>query len=154
MKIKFIMKDQTFSYLSNKYKKYLHLIYKTWVRTSQYITVRDGTRLAADIFRPAKNGKPVTDPLPVIWTHHRYHRASVKNSKLPKPVNFFKLLIAFAKGLITHNTIQTQLDNTPWLQTLIKQGYVIGVVDVRGGGASYGLTLDLSLKKKQMMPTT
>lgn len=138
MKIKFIMKAQTFSYLSNKYKKYLQLIYKTWVRTSQYITVRDRTRLAADIFRPAKNGKPVTDPLPVIWTHHRYHRASVKKSKFSKPLNFFKLLIAFAKGLITHNTIQTQLDITPWLQTLIKQGYVIGVVDVRGGGASYG----------------
>ena len=27
-------------------------IYDEWVRTSQYITVRDGTRLAVDVFRP------------------------------------------------------------------------------------------------------
>ena len=33
-------------------------IYKEWVRTSEYVTVRDGTKLAVDIYRPAKDGKP------------------------------------------------------------------------------------------------
>jgi putative CocE/NonD family hydrolase len=114
-------------------------IYKRWDRTSQYITVRDGTLIAADIFRPVKNGKPVIEPLPVIWTHHRYNRASVKYSRLHTEESIFKLLINFAKRLIKGNSTLTQLDNTPWLQTLIEHGYVIGVVDVRGGGASYGI---------------
>ncbi len=136
MKIEFLKPEKISSKLSGKYREYLQPIYKKWVRTSQYITVRDGTRLAVDIFRPAKNGKPVIIPLPVIWTHHRYHRSSIY--KLPRHTNVFKLLIAFAKLLLKNNTPQTQLDNTPWLKTLIKHGYVIGVIDVRGGGASYG----------------
>src|SRR5688572_10447582 len=88
-----------------------------WVRTSQYMIVRDGTKLATDIFRPAKNGKPIIEPLPVIWTHHRYHRASLEESKLPTHVSLRNLLLAFAKRLIGEPTIRTQLDNTPWLET-------------------------------------
>jgi len=34
--------------------------------------------------------------------------------------------------------LKTQLDEQPWLETVLKHGYAIGVVDVRGGGASYG----------------
>ena len=44
------------------------------MKTSQYLTIRDGVRLAADILRPAINGKAVETPLPLVWTHHRYHR--------------------------------------------------------------------------------
>jgi putative CocE/NonD family hydrolase len=85
------------------------------IRTSQYITVRDGTKLAVDIFRPAQDGRPIEDPLPVIWTHHYYHRADIWEGRLI-----------------------TELDRSPWLQTLLRHGYVIAAVDVRGQGASYG----------------
>lgn len=97
------------------YRGYSQPIYDEWVRMSQHITVRNGIKLAVDIFRPAKNGKPVAEPLPVIWTHHRYHRADERNG-----------------------TLLTIFDQIPWLRTLLKHGYVVGVVDVRGGGASYG----------------
>ena len=42
-----------------------------WVRQSQYIMVRDGTRLAADILRPVRDGAVITRPLPVIWILHQ-----------------------------------------------------------------------------------
>jgi putative CocE/NonD family hydrolase len=98
------------------YAGYSEEIYDEWVRTSQYVTVRDNTKLAVDIFRPAVNGFPVKDPLPVIWEHRRYHRANMSGGKL--------------------NTQLTRKGH--WLPTVLKHGYIIGVVDVRGGGASYG----------------
>ena len=56
------------------YQGYSELLFSDWVRQSQYVTVRDGTKLAVDIVRPAVNGVPVEEPLPVVWTHSRYHR--------------------------------------------------------------------------------
>lgn len=98
-----------------KYRGYSQPVYNEWVRTSQYVSVRDGSKLAVDIFRPAQGGQPVSEPLPVIWTHDRYQRA---NGRAPR--------------------INTQLDEEPWLQTVLKHGYVIAVADIRGTGASYG----------------
>jgi uncharacterized protein len=101
-----------------QYSGYSNSIYNRWVRTSQYVSVRDGTQLAVDIIRPAKNnGIVVEDPLPVIWTHDRYQRALYGSS----------------------NNLLTQMNNYPWLETVLRYGYVIAVVDIRGGGASYGI---------------
>jgi putative CocE/NonD family hydrolase len=98
-----------------EYRGYSQPITDEWVRSSFYVTVRDGTKLAVDIVRPAKNGKPVEDSLPVIWTHHRYHRAHVMED----------------------GQLRTAMDSR-WLQKVLKHGYIIAAVDVRGGGASYG----------------
>jgi putative CocE/NonD family hydrolase len=89
-----------------KYEGYSQPLYGEWSSTSQYITMRDGTKLAALILRPAQHGKPVSTPLPVLWTHNRYHR----------------------EGIL----------DWPWLRTLLRYGYVIASVDVRGSGASFG----------------
>jgi putative CocE/NonD family hydrolase len=97
-----------------KYKGYSYEMYDAWVRTSHYITVRDGTKLAIDIFRPEREGQLESEPLPVVWTHNRYRRAVIQDGKL-----------------------YTMLE-AKYLQTLIKHGYVIAVVDVRGSGASFG----------------
>ena len=98
-----------------EYSGYSLPIYKDWTRVSQYVAVRDGTKLAVDVFRPVQNGQPVEEPLPVIWTYDRYHRADMKKGKLV-----------------------TQLDQEPWLKTMLQHGYVVGVVDARGSGASFG----------------
>lgn len=98
-----------------EYRGYSQPIYDEWVHSSVYVTVRDATKLAVDIFRPAKNGKPVEEPFPVIWTHHRYHRAHVMED----------------------SQVRTAMESR-WLQQVLKHGYVIAAVDVRGGGASYG----------------
>jgi len=89
-----------------KYEGYSQPLYHERSSTSQYITMRDGTKLAALILRPAQDGKTVSTPLPVIWTHNRYHR----------------------EGIFGWH----------YLQTLLKYGYVIASVDVRGSGASFG----------------
>ncbi len=98
-----------------KYKGYSKAIYEEWVRTSQYVAVRDGTKLAVDIYRPAQNGVPVSEPLPLIWTHTRYHRT-----------NYTK-----------EGKVRSTIDS-PWLQEILKHGYIIAAVDIRGSGASFG----------------
>ena len=35
-----------------RYQGYSEPVYSNWIRTSQYVTVRDGIKLAVDIFRP------------------------------------------------------------------------------------------------------
>jgi hypothetical protein len=94
-----------------RYKGYSEALYNGRTAVSQYITMRDGTQLAALIIRPAQDGKTVESPLPVIWTHNRYHRESVYG--------------------------------WPYILPLLKYGYVIVSVDVRGSGASFGKYLGL-----------
>jgi uncharacterized protein len=88
------------------YEGYSQLQYNERSSTSEYISMRDGTKLAALILRPAQDGKTVSTPLPVIWTHNRYHREGIFNWH--------------------------------YLLTLLKYGYIIVSVDVRGSGASFG----------------
>jgi putative CocE/NonD family hydrolase len=89
-----------------KYKGYSQPLFNERFSTSQYITMRDGTKLSALIIRPGQDGKAVSTPLPVIWTHNRYHREGILEWR--------------------------------YLQTLLKYGYVLVSVDIRGTGASFG----------------
>jgi putative CocE/NonD family hydrolase len=98
------------------YQGYSQPIYSEWVRTSQYVPVRDGTRLAVDIIRPSRDGQPVSEPLPVIWTFTPYRRSF----HLPG------------------GKLVTVLDQMTWLQTVLKHGYVIAAADIGGTGASFG----------------
>ncbi|MEO7965888.1 MAG: CocE/NonD family hydrolase [Gemmatimonadaceae bacterium] len=87
-----------------------------YVRSSQYLTMRDGTRLAADILRPTKGGAVATEKFPVVWTHHRYNRAFFKGDTIVDYVS------GFGRGI----------------ERLLQHGYVVAAVDTRGGGASFG----------------
>jgi hypothetical protein len=107
-----------------EYKGYSETIYDSWIRSSRYLTMRDGVRLAIDIVRPAKNGQVETKPLPVFWTHERYRRAFVHEGKV----------ISEAASEL--------------LQPLIKRGYVSAAVDVRGSGASFGTYRGLFTKEE------
>ncbi len=95
-----------------RYEGYSEERFNGWVTSSVYITTRDGTRLAADISRPAIGGVVTEEALPVLWTYSRYHRQ-------------------FDEGIVN-------IDSEPALQRLAKHGYVIVCVNVRGGGASFG----------------
>lgn len=93
------------------YKGYSQKRYDEWVKSSQYVTMPDETKIAVDIFRPSIGGVPVGEKLPVLWTHARYHRSF--------------------EG-------RTMLEADPWLKELLFHGYVIAVADARGSGASFG----------------
>lgn len=104
-----------------KYQGYSAAVFDGWTRTSQYVTVRDGTRIAIDVFRPTKKGLLHAESLPVIWEHRRYQRASVDE----------------------HGRISSQLDRGDHpMRTLIPYGYIYAVADVRGSGASFGTRVD------------
>lgn len=80
-------------------------------RSSFYVATRDGTRLAVDLYRPARDGQPVATPLPVIWQH------------------------TFARRLPPDQPRDTAMRHMP---ELARQGYVVALVDRRGMGASFG----------------
>ena len=83
-------------------------------RTSTYITARDGTRLAADLYLP--EGHPVGERLPAVLQLTRSWRS-----------------------LEARHPPESILDRLPRLvELLVPRGYAVVAVDVRGTGASFG----------------
>ncbi|HKU45141.1 MAG TPA: CocE/NonD family hydrolase [Polyangiales bacterium] len=106
-----------------QYSRYDEPIYAAdFELTSQYVPVRDGTKLAMDLYRPKdRDGKVVTTPLPVIWMHTPYNRRVFMQS-------------ATVTGLPGQTYPGAGAE-------LVKYGYVVAVVDYRGLYASYGKNL-------------
>jgi putative CocE/NonD family hydrolase len=85
-----------------------------FLRKSCYVAVRDGTRLALDVFHPS--GPYSTESrLPCIWALDCYRRAHIEDGRYC-----------------------TIIDRFPWLTALLRHGYVVAVADERGSGASFG----------------
>lgn len=93
--------------------------YSGSIRTSQYVTVRDGTRLAIDIYRPEAGGQPVDKKLPVILVATPYHRSSENNGEI----------LTFLASEGNHRNV---------FREVLQHGYVIASLDIRGRGASFG----------------
>ncbi|MCL6249699.1 CocE/NonD family hydrolase [Altererythrobacter sp. KTW20L] len=91
--------------------------YPEFERQSLYVPVRDGTRLAVNIYRPADASGVETDRLPVVFAFTPY-RARFTD----------------AEG----NVQETALGDGLALRSLIRAGYVVAVADIRGKGASFG----------------
>jgi len=102
-----------------EYSGYSEEIFDGYKLTSQYLTMRDGVKLAIDIYRPTKGGELHTEKLPVLWTATQYRRAVLENGKRP---------------LMTDGILSTP----PGIETILRHGYVIAGLDVRGSGASFG----------------
>jgi len=100
-----------------KYEGYSEARFNQWVLSSQYVEMRDGTKLAVDVVRPSLDGTSATnEKLPVVWTHSRYHR----NFQAQAP------------------RLKSMVDAMPDLQRLVRHGYAVASVGVRGSGASFG----------------
>src|ERR1700712_2277978 len=101
-----------------EYSGYGDKIYSGYALSSQYVAMRDGTKLAVDLYRPKEKDGTVTEaPLPVLWMHTPYNRryfASTAGAGLAGEV------YPGAAAL------------------LVEYGYVAAVVDYRGVYASYG----------------
>ncbi|MGE0555968.1 MAG: CocE/NonD family hydrolase [Gemmatimonadales bacterium] len=110
-----------------RYEGYSEERFPEWVNTSRYVEMRDGVKLAVDITRPAVNGEAVDEKFPVVWTHSRYHR---------NPGALRRFFAGPAADSLP--PINSQVDADPGLQRLVKHGYVVAAVQVRGGGASFG----------------
>ena len=91
--------------------------YSEYSRDSRYVAVRDGTKLAINIYRPAKNGQAVDTPYPVIFVFTPY-RARFRDEK----------------GIVQEVAVSDRLG----LKGLTNYGYVVAAADIRGKGASFG----------------
>ena len=101
-----------------EYEGYTESQYHEWVRSSQYVEMRDGVQLAVDVVRPAIDGVAVTEPLPAIYTMQRYGRSHIFPGQ---------------------DGIATPVDRESHLRELVKSGYVYVSVGIRGTGASFGV---------------
>lgn len=107
-----------------QYQGYSDEQFAEWINTSVYVEMRDGVRLAVDVTFPAVDGKAADGKFPVVWTHSRYHR---------NPKSVLRFL-----GADGSEDINSQVDANPGLQHLVRHGYIVASVQVRGGGASFG----------------
>jgi hypothetical protein len=99
-----------------RYEGYSERLYTSWQRSSFYVPVRDGTRLAVDLYRPVAEGEAVATPHPVIWIH-----------------------TAYLRGVLgPDGSVQLSASTYLAARDLTLYGYVLAVVDTRGKGASFG----------------
>jgi putative CocE/NonD family hydrolase len=97
------------------YRGYSEARFSEWQKTSRYVAMSDGVKLAVDIYRPAVKGRAVDEKFPVVWVHTPYRRAYTDpQGTLVNPLERLELM------------------------PLLKYGYVVAAVDTRGRGASFG----------------
>lgn len=88
------------------------------VRTSFFITLRDGVRVAVELYRPATGGQAAAGRFPVIWQHTIDRR--------PRSPDSAKKTDGGELGLGS-------------VAALARYGYVVALVERRGNGASFGV---------------
>lgn len=96
------------------YSGYAPARYDGYRRSSFYIPMRDGTKLAVDLFRPTYNGVLAKQKLPVVWMYTPYNRRIGMNG-------------------------EPSVSSYPgFALQLVKYGYNVALVDFRGLYASFG----------------
>jgi len=129
-----------------EYRGYSEEIYDGYVRLSDYLSLSDGTKLAYDLLLPAKDGLAEKNPLPVLFSYTTYLRAynMVKDGKMVDnkilPLNSIKKAFIWLRAKLNENgNIFDQAFMNKWIKRMLKHGYAVVVVEVRGTGASEGI---------------
>lgn len=115
-------------------------------RTSDYLAIMDGTRLAYDLILPTKHGAPASRPLPVLFKYTPYGRAwTIFDKDGRSNLADLEALPWYAEGflrirswLAAEGNILGPLWRTKWLGRLVQSGYAVVVVERPGTGASFG----------------
>jgi putative CocE/NonD family hydrolase len=127
-----------------KYQGYTEAVYDGSQRTSDYLTLSDGTRLAYDLIIPTKKGVPANKPLPALFKYTPYGRAWTifdENGKLligdfvDWPTGALLRIRFWLAG--DRGRILDPLFRDRWLGIMVKHGYIIVSVDRPGTGASF-----------------
>lgn len=124
------------------YQGYSQKQYDGVAESSFYVPVRDGTRLAVELYRPTLNGNIVEDPLPVIWRFTPYGRILRRPDGSIRHTAFFSgtgetVPDGYGQG-VEDGGPQTGADIM--IQEFTARGYIIASVDTRGKHASFGHT--------------
>jgi predicted acyl esterase len=102
-----------------RYQGYSPELYSEWVRSSFHVPVRDGTKLALTLYRPAVNGRAVDARYPVALEITPY-RARYRTET----------------GAVAGQAESSRASRP--MVDLTRYGYVVAVLDIRGKGASFG----------------
>ncbi len=134
-----------------KYQGYSEAVYDGSKRTSDFLTLSDGTRLAYDLFLPTKKGVPASEPLPVLFKYTPYDRAwtmfgadghdyycDLAAVWYCDPAMRIRALLTPLVQPGTNGAIKDALNRTEWLGQMVNSGYAVIVVDRPGTGASFG----------------
>jgi len=89
-------------------------VFPDFVKSSFHLTMKDGTRLATDLFLPANGETAVETPVPLVFVYTRFNRASQVGNQVA--------------DILVYSV----------LRELVRRGYAVAAVDVRGSGASFG----------------
>ncbi len=134
-----------------KYQGYSEDVYDGSKRTSDFLTLSDGARLAYDLFLPTKKGVPASESMPVLFKYTPYDRAWTLFG--PDGHDYFcdiapvwycdaaMRIRAFIVPLLSPGTnggMKDALNRTEWLVPMVHSGYAVIVVDRPGTGASFG----------------
>ena len=117
-----------------QYEGYSSPAYKSFIKSSEYVPMEDGVKLAVDILIPTEG--PVLESFPAIVMYTPYQRSYV----LPK-MGLAKHAVSSMMGMGWGPVFDISIFDH--VKKLLSYGYVLVSVDMRGTGASFGTQMPL-----------
>lgn len=116
------------------------------LRISDFLDLPDGTRLAYDLYLPARKGGAAKGPFPVLFKYTPYLRAFrlFDESGRNLAADLFKMgfperaAMRIRKALYSRGHLADAVARTDWLGEMLRRGYAAIVVERVGTGASFG----------------
>ena len=129
------------------YRGFSKIAFSGYSRSSSYLALPDGSRLAYDLLLPASRGKPGAGPFPVLFKYTPYLRTFRVFDERGRNViaGLFRLgqmeraALALRRALMgDRGRFMDPVFRTPWLKAMLRHGYAVIVVERPGTGASFG----------------
>ena len=129
------------------YQGYSKQSYDGVRRTSDYLSLRDGLRLAYDLILPSQQGVVTRERLPVLFKYTPYLRTWTifDEDGHNRIADFIELdwktraMLRVRYWLSKDGHLFDSLFRTHWLEPMVKHGYAVVVVERPGTGASFGV---------------
>ncbi|PKN96910.1 MAG: hypothetical protein CVU43_18310, partial [Chloroflexi bacterium HGW-Chloroflexi-5] len=129
-----------------QYKGYSQAVYDGSRRSSDYLPLPNGTKLAYDLILPTKNGRPAAEGLPVLFKYTPYLRTFTLFDRNGRNVIADLMALGWTERamlrvrywLSPEGRYMDPLFRTPWLKNMVQHGYAVIVVERPGTGASFG----------------
>ncbi len=128
------------------YSGYSDAVYSGYKKTSEYVEMTDGTKLAVDIYLP--DDGPALESFPVVFQYTPYGRAFIMPDLKWYEKPFLKQSVGtWGPVLDRANSYDTVYGSTDDMVNLfLSHGYAYVCADMRGSGASYGTKIDFMPK--------
>jgi len=139
--------DQTPVSRFGVYRGFSAAAYDGTQRTSAYLPLADGTRLAYDLILPTTDGRPARGPLPVLFKYTPYLRTFTiydrhGNNLIADLLGLGwkeRAMLRLRYWIQDQGHLMDPLFRTGWLPALVRHGYAVIVVERPGTGASFGV---------------